>query len=173
MPDRLKLIHRPFTHTRNLGWEGVCFSETGNVVAPVSPFWMNRKRDGRATLGKAVSDVPVERNGVKRRKKKRCISYLVFIHGLGFLSLFIVDMLFMKERINEDNYRRQKKADRLIEKGTTFDPMTLSLFLVSLSLSIYSRLVSENSVVIHWHQCYVDKLPYIYKMYHDNKKKIR
>ena len=111
-----------------------------------------------------------DRNSQKK-KKKRCISYLVFIHGLGFLRLFIVDMLFMKERINEDNYRRQKKADRLIEKGTTFDPMTLSLFLVSLSLSIYSRLVSENSVVIHWHQCYVDKLPYIYKMYHDNKKK--
>lgn len=88
----------------------MCFGETGNVVAPVYLFffWMNRKRDGRATWEKAVSDVPVERNGVK----KRCISYLVFVCGLGFLSLFIVDMLFMKERIKEDNYRRQKKADR-------------------------------------------------------------
>ena len=91
---------------------------------------MNRKRDGRATWEKAVSDVPVERNGVK----KRCISYLVFVCGLGFLSLFIVDMLFMKERIKENNYRRQKKADRLIEKGMIFDLKTLSLSLVFLHI---------------------------------------
>ena len=69
----------------------MCFSETGNVVAPVSPFWMNRKRDGRATLGKAVSDVPVERNGVKRRKKKGAFlilfSYMVWGFYVFLLSI--------------------------------------------------------------------------------------